>query len=421
MRRPLRLACLAGLLAVASPLPAVPLYDHVVVVMLENHSYAQILGGPAPYINGTLRVQGANITGAFGLQHPSQPNYYWLFSGSNQGIVSDTPPVAPFISAPNLYGALAAGGFSFLGYLDQYSAGANLYVDTANYAVRHVPWLGFSNVPAAVSIPFSNFPQTPAGFAALPAVAFVIPGLNDDMHDYDSSGNAVSDPVNSAIAIQNGDAWLQANLDAYYQWAVANNSLLIITTDEDSTADWITPPLAATNADAFTSPILGPNPNGPSGPNQITMIFAGAGIIPGNYSEGPGVTNVNLLRTIESIYGVAASGAQSPLATLAGIGNAGISDIFVPPQLKATVGGKSAKTTTARAYRLKGHASDINGVLARVEVKVGNGGYKTAHGKSSWSYDVKLAPGGNIVRVRAVDRNGAKSAVVKVTIHRTAS
>jgi hypothetical protein len=419
MRSPLLLACLAGLLA--SPLRAVPLYDHVVVVVLENHGYDQILAGPAPWINGTLRPQGANITGAFGIQHPSQPNYYWLFSGSNQGIVSDTPPTAPFIAAPNLATSLAAAGRAFRGYLDDFHAGDDLYTDTTNYAVRHVPWLGFSNVAASVSRPFADFPQTPAGFAALPAVTFVIPALDHDMHDYDSTGDEVSDPANSAVAIANGDTWLQANLDAYYQWARTHNSLLILTTDEDSTADWITPPLTATNAEGLTSPLLGPNPIGPSGPNQITMIFAGAGIVPGNYREGPGVTNVNLLRTLESIYGLTASGAQSPLASLAGIGNAGISDIFVPPQLVVTVGGKSTKQTTERKYRLRGHAADYGGVLAAVEVRVGSGPYHTAQGTSAWTHRVTLAPGRNVVRVRAVDRSGAKSAVVKVTIIRTAS
>jgi hypothetical protein len=125
------------------------------------------------------------------------------------------------------------------------------------------------------------------------------------------------------------------------------------------------------------------------------------------------------LRTIESIYGVAASGAQSPLATLAGIGNAGISDIFVPPQLRATVGGKSTKHTTARKYRLRGHAADSGGVLASVEVRVGNGPYRTAQGTSPWNYRVTLAPGKNVIRVRAVDRGGEKSPAVKVTITRT--
>ncbi|TMA32989.1 MAG: hypothetical protein E6J87_11405 [Deltaproteobacteria bacterium] len=65
--------------------------------------------------------------------------------------------------------------------------------------------------------------------------------------------------------IAQGDAWLLANLAAYYAYASdpANNSLLILTFDEDGD-------------------------NTPS--NQITTIFAGASVVPGNYYE----TDINL-------------------------------------------------------------------------------------------------------------------------------
>ena len=70
----------------------VPAYDHVVIVVEENHGYHQIINSPdAPYINNTLATAGVLITNAYGEQHPSQPNYFWLFSGSNQGITSDDP------------------------------------------------------------------------------------------------------------------------------------------------------------------------------------------------------------------------------------------------------------------------------------------------------------------------------------------
>lgn len=412
---------IAGLLLVARSLFAVPVYDHVVVVIFENHSYEEILVAGlanAPYINGTLRPQSANITGAFGIQHPSQPNYYWLFSGSNQGIVEDTHPTGPFISAPNLYTALTTAGLTFSGYLDHYKTGDDLYKDTDNYAVRHVPWLGFINVPDSVSIPFDDFPTTAEGFAALPHVTFVIPGLDHDMHDYDSMGNAVSNPMNSLIAISNGDAWLQANLDAYVQWAKVNNSLLIFTFDENSTADWITPPLGATNAYAFTSPILGPNPAGPSGPNRITMLFAGAGVAPGYYSEGPGVTNVNILRTIEFIYNLPRSGAQSPLAALAGIGDSAILDIFAPAQPAVAVNGGRRKQTGNRNFKLRGTASVAGGQLSAVQVKVRNHPYVNATGIGSWQRGIRLARGRNTVRIRSVDRTGVSSRVIKITINR---
>jgi len=66
--------------AVAASIPAPA---HVIVVMEENHGYAEIIGsGQAPYIN-TLATQGALFTNSFAITHPSQPNYLALFSGSS--------------------------------------------------------------------------------------------------------------------------------------------------------------------------------------------------------------------------------------------------------------------------------------------------------------------------------------------------
>lgn len=332
--RPTLAALFAGFVSIVPfSAPAQSLaYDHVVVVILENHSYQEILeDAGATYINGTLRPNSANITGSYGLQHPSQPNYYWLFSGYNQGITTDTPPSSPVYSTPNLYTVLTSQGLTFGGYAEYYPGQANQYNDSTNYAVRHVPWLGFSNIPSNLTQDFTSFPTTEAGYASLPTVSFVIPGLNHDMHDYDNSGNEVSDQANSTIAINNGDAWLQENMDGYIQWAKTHNSLFILTTDEDSSADWATPP-AVENADDLTASNLGPNASGPSGPNQITTIFAGANIVAGDYAEGNGITGVNVLRTLESFYGLTPNGGQSELALAAGATDLPIADIFAVPE-----------------------------------------------------------------------------------------
>ncbi len=315
-------------------------YDHVVVVMLENHSYQEILSDPgATYINNTLRPQSADITGSYGLQHPSQPNYHWLFSGSNQGITTDTPPTSQIFSTPNLASGLIASGRTFGGYADAYPGEANRFQDTTNYAVRHVPWLAYTNVPASLTQDFSSFPTTAAGFASLPTVSFVIPALNHDMHDYNDSGGEVFDQTTSLEAIDKGDAWLHDNLDAYINWAKTNNSLFILVTDEDSSADWPLPATGEQNGEGYTASNLGPNSNNPgnSGPNQITTLFAGANIVPGQYAEGAnaeggGITNVNVLRTIESFYGLSPNGAQSPLALSAGANDLPITDIFAVPE-----------------------------------------------------------------------------------------
>ncbi len=341
---------LAALFALVSPLKADFTYDHVVVVIWENHSYDQVLDKGNTYINGTLRAEGADLT-SYGLQHPSQPNYYWLFSGSNQGIVIDTHPAVPFSAESNLYTTLIAAGKTFGGFVDAYPGADQLYQDSNNYAVRHVPWLGFTNIPQGITKSFTAFPKTEAGFEKLPTVSFVIPGLNHDMHDYDNSGHEVGNVAQSKLAMKHADAWMKANIDPYYQWAKKHNSLLIVTTDEDSTADWVTPPLTSANNLGLTSKSLPPNPNGPSGPNRITTLFAGAGIKAGAYAEGAGITNVNVLRTIESFYGLPPSGEQSPLAAAAGLGDGPVNDIYVTPILPISPQLGPYKERTAAAEK----------------------------------------------------------------------
>ena len=53
------------LAAGATPLRAqVPQYDHVVVVIFENHSYSEIIGNPAAPTFNSLAANGANIVPA---------------------------------------------------------------------------------------------------------------------------------------------------------------------------------------------------------------------------------------------------------------------------------------------------------------------------------------------------------------------
>src|SRR4051812_21758062 len=90
-----------------------PRFDHVVVVVEENHSYEDIItgastnpnpmplffgsgsmqlvaphGNEAPYINA-LPKRGALFPASTAITHPSEPNYLALFSGSVQGVHSD--------------------------------------------------------------------------------------------------------------------------------------------------------------------------------------------------------------------------------------------------------------------------------------------------------------------------------------------
>lgn len=80
--------------AVEGPVPnGVPHLDHVFVIMMENHGYAQIIGDTsnAPFIN-KMAKSGNLGTNYFGVGHPSLTNYLEVVGGSNFGVRSDHSP-----------------------------------------------------------------------------------------------------------------------------------------------------------------------------------------------------------------------------------------------------------------------------------------------------------------------------------------
>ncbi|MBD2566297.1 acid phosphatase [Nostoc linckia FACHB-391] len=216
----------------------VPTFDHIVIVIEENHGYSQIIGSSsAPYIN-SLATQGALFTNSHGVTHPSQPNYLAFFSGSTQGVTNDNCPLT--FSGANLSTQLKNISRTFTGYSESMpSAGYTGCSYNSLYYRKHNPWVDFTNVASSLNQPFTSFPTT---FANLPTVSVVVPNEQNDMHDG---------------TIQQGDTWLKTHLDTYAQWAKTHNSLLIVTFDED---------------------------NGTTS-NKIATIFVGAHVKPGNYSE----------------------------------------------------------------------------------------------------------------------------------------
>jgi hypothetical protein len=274
----------------ASPLPRP---DHVVIVIDENHSFQDIYqSASAPFIN-SLVSEGALFTQSFAVEHPSQPNYLDLFSGSNQAITDDSCPHS--LSSANLGAQLFAAGLSFGGYAEDLPSQGSTVCTSGLYARKHSPWVNFDTganaMPSGVSRPFAGqWPTTAADFAALPTVSFVVPNLMNDMHDG---------------SILQGDSWFWNNLSGYYQWAQTHNSLLILTFDEDDF----------------------------SASNQIFTLFLGPMVARGMYADR--ITHLNVLRTIEDMYGLGHAGAA---ATVTPITTVWTSSVPGAPTLTAVAG-----------------------------------------------------------------------------------
>ncbi|MEU3571021.1 alkaline phosphatase family protein [Kitasatospora sp. NPDC036755] len=253
-----------------------PSPDHVVVVVLENHAYSQVIGSSkAPYINGTLVAGGATLTQSYALTHPSQPNYYMLFSGSSQGIVDDGCVDVGALQEPNLASELIGAGRTWASYNEGLPGQGATDCSSGNYAQKHNPWFGFGNVPTAGAYGMDAFPSD---YTTLPTVSFVVPDLCDDMHD---------------CSVGTGDSWLRANLDGYAQWAKSHNSLLLLTFDED---------------------------NKLSG-NRIPTLVYGAHVAPGS-STATTYNHYDVLHTLEDLAGVNAhAGNSAGAADITGIWN----------------------------------------------------------------------------------------------------
>lgn len=70
-----------------------PRMDHIFVIMMENHSYVQIVGNPAmPFINSLVNGKANVATNYFAVGHPSLTNYLEVVGGSNFGVRSDDSP-----------------------------------------------------------------------------------------------------------------------------------------------------------------------------------------------------------------------------------------------------------------------------------------------------------------------------------------
>ncbi|MEV7026125.1 alkaline phosphatase family protein [Kitasatospora sp. NPDC093558] len=212
-------AASAGLWAATAPAAqaaALPAPDHVIVVVMENHAYSQVIGSTsAPYIN-SLAKGGASLTQSYAITHPSQPNYYALFSGSTQGITDDSCVNVGGLQAPNLASELTAAGKTWASYNESLPAQGSTVCSSGTYAQKHNPWFGFGNVALDSAHTFSQFPTD---YTTLPKVSFVVPNLCSDMHD---------------CSVKTGDTWLKTNLGAYATWAASHNSLLLVTFDEDN-------------------------------------------------------------------------------------------------------------------------------------------------------------------------------------------
>jgi acid phosphatase len=253
-------------------------YQHVIIVILENHSYAQIINNTtAPFINSLIsQKRTALFSDSHGITHPSQPNYINLFSGSSQGVTNNYPSLSVPFTTPNLGSELIKNGYHFSGYCEDLPSVGYTGYKSGSYVSVLNPWVNWqgtasNSIPAESNQPFSNFPSD---FTKLPEVSIIIPNLKHNMHD-------------GSIAAS--DSWLSLHLKSYTDWADSTNNLFILTFDEDDD----------------------------SPDNHIPTLAISRNIKPGTYDQK--INHFNLLRTIEANFNISFLGSSADSSSIKAI------------------------------------------------------------------------------------------------------
>jgi phosphatidylinositol-3-phosphatase len=202
----------------------IPRFNHVYVIVLENHDLSAVIGDPgAPYLN-SLATRYGLATEYSAVAIPSQPNYIALFGGSTRGIADNENHD---LAAPNVADELEASGHTWRVFAENVpsacftgvvaSGGAD---GAGTYARKHEPAISFTNISTnptrcANITDFGHFDPAAADFE------LIIPNLCNDMHD---------------CSVAAGDRFMAGFVPRILDSPAFPGSALFITFDEGTTS-----------------------------------------------------------------------------------------------------------------------------------------------------------------------------------------
>jgi len=186
-------------------------------IVLENHGVAAATRA-MPRLVALARRYGQTANDR-AVAHPSLPNYLALVGGSTFDVHDDGGPAAHPIAGPSVFDLAIAHGGSARTYAEAMPTSCAT-VSHGRYAVKHNPWVYFSDADSRRSCAIDDVPlgTTTSGrlsadvtSGSLPTVGLVIPDLCHDAHD---CGLATADAwVAGWIShIQHGADWTAGRL-----------------------------------------------------------------------------------------------------------------------------------------------------------------------------------------------------------------
>lgn len=409
-----------------NPGPAPGPVRHVLVVMMENLSYRQVVGSANAPFQTSLAKQCGVATAEFSATHTSGANYLAVSAGE---FPPSSPPGCGGIkqcadASNNLYNQLGSAGLSWAGYeeamptpCDPSSSGpvANGHNE---YSVGHNPIVFYTDIPHAACVandlPVADLTAQSGAFwnaaqnQTLPSFSFLTPSAADD------NEGGKTKPLGEQI----GDAWLQRFVATLQQSASyqSGNSLLLIAYDEGEGGDF------AVGENCTNMSLDLPVTNGVSAHQDSCHVplFVVYPYTPAGDADPAFFDHYSITRTVEDLFGLPYLAHAGDAQTASLVGHFGIpSAAPAGPPPTVTIGQPADGSTVSGQQSVSGTAADDSGI-AQVAVRVDGGSPLIATGTDSWSAALdtsSLSNGAHTISAQATATDGrVATASVTVTV-----
>lgn len=277
--------------------------DRIFLIMMENQSFDNVIGSTtvsgytllAPFFTQAA-LQNGLATLAFGVTHPSLPNYLSLLAGNSFGIHDDNgscyaeprPRGCHVFNKKTLVDTLEAAGLTWASYNESMPHPGFLnqrFPDKGDglYRQKHNPFAYFKGIvtnPKRLA-KIQTFVQLKSAINSgkFPRFSFIVPNECHDMH-----GSVPFCNIPNSKLIQAGDAYVQKLVNAIIgSGAFTQRSLLFIVWDEGGNSN-----LGCCDS----PPVMG-------GGHTPLIIIAG---VPGARTSSRPYNEYSVLATIETLW-----------------------------------------------------------------------------------------------------------------------
>jgi hypothetical protein len=261
--RSLLLVLVVALLGMPA-LAAVPASDHIIVVVLENHSFSSAWNS-MPWLRSVAKNHGY-VKYYYANTHPSIGNYFMMTTGH---IITNNDGYTGTVTANNLARQLITAGKTWKVYAESLPYAGYVGGDRYPYVKHHNPFAYFSDVRNSSQkyyiVPFSQFDDDLAS-GHLPNFSFIVPNMFHDAHD-------------GSLAA--ADSWLKSNIAPVLStYEFQHDGILVITFDESFTFDTA------------------------HGGGRVLTVLTGPGVGPAEVANYYYYQHQSLLRTIAIAFGL---------------------------------------------------------------------------------------------------------------------